>query len=58
MFSGQSVNLHETVVTSAAGGRVLNTEWGMKNYVEAALYVGVLPLILALFGLIVIARRK
>ena len=26
--------------------------WGVKNYVEGALYVGVLPLLLALYGLV------
>ena len=57
VFSGQSVSLIDTVVNNAQGTRILHTEWGMKNYVEAALYVGVLPLILALFGLIVPARR-
>lgn len=27
-------------------------DWGMKNYVEAALYVGILPLILSVFALV------
>ncbi|MBL8144807.1 MAG: hypothetical protein JNL34_00365, partial [Anaerolineae bacterium] len=57
VFGGQSTSLIDTVVTNAQGARVLHTEWGMKNYVEAALYVGVLPLILAVFGLVVPARR-
>ncbi|HYO89545.1 MAG TPA: oligosaccharide flippase family protein [Candidatus Limnocylindrales bacterium] len=57
VFSGQSTSLIDTVVTNAQGARVLQTEWGMKNYVEAALYVGILPLALALFGLLVPARR-
>ncbi len=57
VFSGQTVSLIDTVVTNAQGARVLHTEWGMKNAVEAALYVGILPLILAVFGLVVPARR-
>lgn len=47
VFSGQTVSLIDETITNAAGGRILYTDWGMKNYVEAALYVGVLPLILA-----------
>ncbi len=35
-----------------AGQRITNSEWGIKNYVEAALYVGILPLMLAAVGLI------
>ena len=57
VFSGQSTSLIDTVITNAQGARVLHTEWGMKNAVEAALYVGTLPLILAIFGLVVPARR-
>jgi O-antigen/teichoic acid export membrane protein len=57
VFGGQSVSLFDTVVTNAQGARILHTEWGMKNAVEAALYIGILPLALALFGLVVPARR-
>ena len=32
--------------------------WGIKNYVEGALYVGVLPLLLALYGLVQGWRRE
>lgn len=53
LFGGQSVSLIDTVVSNASGGRVTHTDWGIKNYVEGALYVGILPLALALFGLIV-----
>jgi len=35
---------------NADGLRVI--DWGMKNYVESALYVGILPLILAIFALL------
>jgi O-antigen/teichoic acid export membrane protein len=55
VFSRQNVSLIENVVTNAAGGRIIHTEWGLKNYVEGALYVGILPLALAVYGLI--ARR-
>jgi O-antigen/teichoic acid export membrane protein len=37
---------------SAAGTPVFHTEWGIKNYVEGALYLGILPLVLACFGLV------
>ncbi len=37
---------------SAAGAPVFHTEWGIKNYVEGALYLGILPLVLAGFGLV------
>ncbi|MFN8378879.1 MAG: oligosaccharide flippase family protein [Anaerolineae bacterium] len=57
VFNGQTTSLIDTVVNNAQGVRVLHTEWGMKNYVEAALYVGILPLLLAVFGLVVPARR-
>ena len=52
-FVGQNVSLLDTVITNAAASRVTNTDWGMKNYVEGALYVGILPLALALFGLVI-----
>jgi O-antigen/teichoic acid export membrane protein len=32
--------------------RVAGTHWGIKNYVEAGSYVGILPLLLALVGLL------
>lgn len=34
------------------------TDWGTKNYVEAAAYVGVLPLVLAAYGLFAGRQRK
>ncbi len=45
-FSGQTVQ----VTANALGEAVAHTEWGIKNYVEGALYLGVLPLALALYG--------
>ncbi|MBL8134243.1 MAG: oligosaccharide flippase family protein [Anaerolineae bacterium] len=47
VFDLRTVSLIDETVVNAAGGRIVHTEWGMKNYVEAALYVGILPLILA-----------
>ncbi len=40
------------VTINALGETITHTEWGLKNYVEGALYVGILPLILAGYGLI------
>lgn len=34
------------------GNTRTHTEWGIKNYVEAALYLGILPLILAAYALL------
>lgn len=42
--------------TNALGFRKTDTDWGMKNYVEGALYVGILPLVLAAYALF--TRRK
>ncbi len=36
------------------GVRKTNTEWGIKNYVEGAVYVGILPLMLALYGMLAV----
>jgi O-antigen/teichoic acid export membrane protein len=55
VFGGGYVSLIDQVITSAAGARLLHTEWGIKNYVEGALYVGILPLALATLGLL---RRR
>ena len=44
------------MTVNSAGDPITHTEWGMKNYVEGALYLGVLPLALALYGLLS-ARR-
>lgn len=46
VFAGQTV----TDLTNAAGQTIHYIDWGIKNYVEGALYVGILPLALALFG--------
>ena len=36
--------------TNYHGQPKTNSEWGLKNYVEGGIYLGVLPLFLALFG--------
>lgn len=40
------------VTVNSQGEAITHTEWGMKNYVEAALYVGILPLALAAYALL------
>ncbi|MBN8617325.1 MAG: oligosaccharide flippase family protein [Anaerolineae bacterium] len=51
VFSGQTV----TAFTNAAGESINTIDWGIKNYVEGALYLGILPLVLAVYGLV---RRR
>ncbi len=51
----------QPVTVNAFGDAVASTDWGIKNYVEAALYVGIMPLVLAFFALIdgwLIHRRR
>ncbi|MBK9747043.1 MAG: hypothetical protein IPO91_09685 [Chloroflexi bacterium] len=52
VFSNQYVDLTAQDVISAAGERLTRIDWGLKNYVESALYVGILPLALAAFSVI------
>jgi O-antigen/teichoic acid export membrane protein len=40
------------VTVNAAGDSIRAIDWGIKNYVEGALYVGILPLLLAAYGLV------
>ncbi len=47
VFTGEPV----TLTVNALGEARTHTEWGIKNYVEGALYVGILPLALAIFAL-------
>jgi O-antigen/teichoic acid export membrane protein len=37
---------------NSLGQQKTNTEWGIKNYVEGALYLGILPLALAVYALV------
>ena len=54
LFTMQTV----TDLTNAAGEHINFIDWGIKNYVEGALYVGILPLILAGYALYGAFRRK
>jgi O-antigen/teichoic acid export membrane protein len=47
VFTGQNVQIG---FVNAIREFRTHTDWGMKNYVEAALYVGILPLVLAGFA--------
>jgi O-antigen/teichoic acid export membrane protein len=40
------------VTVNAFGQPIQHTDWGIKNYAEGALYVGILPLALAGYGII------
>ena len=55
VFSGQTVSLTDTPINSADGKPLTTIDFGIKNYAEGALYVGILPLALAIYGLI---RRR
>ncbi len=54
VFSGEAVALSQNYY----GEPKTNTEWGIKNYVEGAIYLGVLPLFLAAIGVIGGWRRR
>ncbi|MBC7265173.1 MAG: oligosaccharide flippase family protein [Chloroflexi bacterium] len=51
VFSGQTV----TELRNYAGQSITTIEWGIKNYVEGASWVGLLPL---LFALVAIVRHR
>ena len=56
VFSGQTVSLINTPTLNAEGDPLTTINWSAeRNYVEAALYVGILPLALALYSLV---RRR
>ena len=40
------------VTVNALGDSITHTDWGIKNYVEGALYLGILPLVLAGYAII------
>ncbi|GAB4529913.1 MAG: hypothetical protein OHK0046_50140 [Anaerolineae bacterium] len=48
VFTWQRVN----EFTNLAGEPINYIDWGIKNYVESALYLGILPLVLAAFALV------
>lgn len=54
VFTGQSV----TDLHNAAGQSINFIDWGIKNYVEGALYLGILPLILSAYALITAIRTR
>jgi len=47
VISGETI----TQLTNSTGESINFIEWGIKNYVEGALYLGILPLILSLYAL-------
>ncbi len=51
LFTLQTVPITQNI----DGGAINNPNWGMKNYVEAAGFLGLLPTVLAVIGLL---RRK
>jgi hypothetical protein len=52
VFNRQFVSLIETTIQNLRGERLTTIDWGIKNYVESALYVGILPLALAAYALL------
>lgn len=48
VFSGQTVS----ATVNALGQPISIIDWGIKNYVEGALYLGILPLALAVYSLV------
>jgi O-antigen/teichoic acid export membrane protein len=57
VFSRAWIDLTAEPVFNLRGERLLTIDWGIKNYVESALYVGILPLALAAYGVIAGGRR-
>jgi len=52
VFTGQTI----TDLTNLHGNRINFIDWGIKNYVEGALYVGILPLVLAGYAVVASIR--
>ncbi len=48
VFSGQTVQ----ATLNALGQPITTIDWGIKNYVEGGAYMGLLPMILAAYGLV------
>ena len=53
-FNGERV----ADLTNAAGESINAIDWGIKNYVEGALYLGILPLLLALYAGVSCFRQR
>jgi O-antigen/teichoic acid export membrane protein len=47
VFSGQT----QPITQNFHGQPISTTEWGLKNYVEGGIYLGILPLFLAILGI-------
>lgn len=54
IFTGQTI----TQLTNLAGTPITTIDWGIKNYVEGAMYLGILPLVLAGIALWDMARNR
>ena len=54
VFSGEQVPF----AADRYGNPRTNNEWGFKNYVEGALYLGILPLFLAILGIWGVVKAK
>ncbi|MCL4252396.1 MAG: flippase, partial [Anaerolineae bacterium] len=54
IFTGQTV----TELTNLAGMPITTIDWGIKNYVEGAMYVGIFPLILAGIAVLDMLRNR
>ncbi|MCU0481161.1 MAG: oligosaccharide flippase family protein [Anaerolineae bacterium] len=54
IFTGQTV----TQFTNLAGTPITTIDWGIKNYVEGAMYIGIFPLILAGIAVLDMFRNR
>ncbi len=54
IFTGQTI----TDLTNLAGNRITTIDWGIKNYVEGVMYVGIFPLILAGIAVLDMFRNR
>lgn len=54
IFTGQTVS----ELTNLAGMPITTIDWGIKNYVEGAMYVGIFPLILAGIAVLDMLRNR
>lgn len=54
IFTGQTIS----TMTNANGDPIQYIDWGIKNYIEGALYVGILPLILSGYAIFAGIRKQ